>query len=76
MEKYLRIGNADKDLAIVSGGMYPELGISKRSRYVRSLVDESNRGKDGNEIPQRVRYCRHGADPFKNVSGRNSSWND
>jgi hypothetical protein len=73
MRRDLSFGNADKDLAIVSGGMYPELGILKRSRDVRSLVDESNRGKDGNEIPQRVRCCRHGADPFKNVPGRKNS---
>jgi hypothetical protein len=25
---------------------------------------------DGNEISQRARSCRHGADPFKNVSER------
>jgi hypothetical protein len=43
----------ERDVAIVSGGMYPELGILERSRDVRSLVDKRSRGRDGNEIAQR-----------------------
>ena len=37
---------------------------------MRLLVDESSCGNDGNEIAQRVRSCKDGADPFKNISGR------
>jgi hypothetical protein len=73
MQRDLSFGNADKDLAIVSGEMYPELGIFKRSRNARSLVDERSRGKDGKETENKVRCCRHGAGPFKNVSGRSNT---
>jgi hypothetical protein len=69
----LSFGSADRDVAIVSGEMYPDSGILIRLRYVRSLVDERSCGNDGNEIRERVRRRRLGADPFKSLSRRTSS---
>jgi hypothetical protein len=73
MERNSSFGNAERHLAIVSGGTYPELGILERLRDVRSLEDERSHGKEGNEIENKLRCRRHGADPFKNVSGRRNS---
>jgi hypothetical protein len=33
MERPLRLGNAARQVAIASGEMYPECGISRRERY-------------------------------------------
>ena len=65
-------GNADRHVAIASGEIYPAFNIFLRQRNVRLVAVSRSRGSDGNEMFRKMRRCKHGVDPFNNVSGRKS----
>ena len=69
IERDSRWGNVARQVAITSGDMYPEFGISSRWRRTMRGKHKINLGNDGNGMLPNRNDCRHGADPPKNVSG-------
>ena len=57
-------------VTITSGEMYPESGIFRRVRWTRLVADKRRPGRAGNGMRLSSRYCRRGADPPRNPSGR------
>jgi len=57
-------------VAIASGEMYPESGMSQRMSVTRPGADKSSFGIDGNGMLLNLSVRRRGADPPKNESGK------
>lgn len=73
MEMASRLGSSTKQMATLSGEMYPASGISQRRRERRCLADKAKEENVGNEMPTKANDRRRGADPPKNDSGRTSA---
>src|SRR6266852_4335675 len=61
--------NVDRQVAIASAEMYPELGIRESLRWTRSVADKSRFGKPGNGMYSRISFRSRGAYPPKKESG-------
>src|SRR5712691_9110515 len=69
IETSLRLGNEASEVAITSGAMYPELGMSRKARDSIRVAEKTNLGNDRNGMPDKMNVLRRGADPTKNDSG-------
>jgi hypothetical protein len=70
MERDWSLINADRLVTTNSGEMYPESGISKRWRIMRSVADKRSfpNAGNGNGMPVNCSDRRRGADPPRNES--------
>ena len=68
MERYLRLGNVARQVAIASGEMYPEIGICQRVSWDKQLQDKASLANAGNPMFHKKNIRRCGADPPKNSS--------
>jgi hypothetical protein len=70
MERELSLGKVDKHVANVWGEMFHVAGILSRRSSTRPLAPKRNLGNEGNRMPSSHIFCRRGASPPRNPSGR------